>query len=345
MELEIPAIVEAEVDDDRVLFPCPNCDIQMVHRLAQLLLSGLATACVDSTTFFFFSLASARDSSSSSVVAVETRKELLDYITHRSTSIILDNTEETMSMDPSENLSIFLDDFASTKRNVVVGWLGLGLPYLSDSRDDRIDDLVQEMETTRFWPIHAREAIARSLLLVGNLDVSGRFHCREKLERKAADADGHVDCSFRPVRCQNQGCRAEVSALRAHEHDEVCPLKLLPCEQHCELSVIRSQMDRHCITSCPMKLTNCPFYQLGCESAFPSCNLESHCAQFLQSHLRKILLTHVPVNDRHDHLDLVEKRLLLLEKCDSHATLRKALDVRSLTKALAELEKSLNGQT
>uniref|UniRef100_A0ACD5UL70 Uncharacterized protein n=1 Tax=Avena sativa TaxID=4498 RepID=A0ACD5UL70_AVESA len=356
MELQAP-VVEADParsrgkvgeDEDPVqatLLPCPNCDIQVVRKLAQLLLQGLAAACIDSTI--------RRPSSS---LAVQLRAELVHYVAQRSNTPPDpgDDHPPADHDDPGEALATFLDDFAGSKRSVVVsisGWL----PYLGgdDGRDDRIDDLVQEMEATRFWPVDRREAVARDLLR--SLDAlhggggAGRFRCRDELETEEELAD-HVTrlCRFRPVRCKNQvqGCTAEVSACRSEEHDAACAFELLPCEQGCGVGVARRHMDRHCVTACPMKLANCPFYQLGCESAFPACNLGSHCQQFLRTHVR-LLLDHNN-NDRiithHQDLD-PEERLALLEKCDSHGTLPKAFDVRALTNALAELEKKLSTES
>ncbi|KAM0853130.1 hypothetical protein ACQ4PT_051272 [Festuca glaucescens] len=355
MELEAP-VVEADParsrgggDEDTLrtaLLPCPNCDVQVVHKLAQLLLPGLAAACVDSTL---------RNPSSS--LAVQLRAELVRYITDRSNSPPELPTEAGDDPlpdhdDPAEALATFLDDFASSKRSIVVsisGWL----PYLGgdDGRDDRIDDLVQEMEATRFWPIERREAVARDLLrsldAVSTGGAGSKFRCRDELETEEKLAD-HVTtrCRFTPVRCRNlvHGCTAEVSACRAEEHDAVCAFKLLPCEQGCGASVARRQMDRHCVTACPMKLANCPFYLLGCESAFPACNLGSHCAQFVRTHLR-LLLDRNQITTMADRQDLdLEERLAMLEKCDSVGTLRKALDVRALTSALAALEKKMSAQ-
>jgi homogentisate solanesyltransferase len=67
-----------------------------------------------------------------------------------------------------------------------------------------------------------------------------------------------------------------------------------------------------------MKLANCPFYLLGCESAFPACNLGSHCAQFVRTHLR-LLLDRNQITTMADRQELdLEERLALLEKvCSS----------------------------
>ncbi|EEE60524.1 hypothetical protein OsJ_13860 [Oryza sativa Japonica Group] len=142
-----------------------------------------------------------------SVVAVDMRKEMVDYVTQRSETFISDSLieseasqdqENEMPVDPFEIVSIFMDDFSSTKRNIighVSGWL------MSDSREDKIDDFVQEMEMTRFWPLERREVIAEVLLK--NVDLKTKYHCPEKYENEERLADHKAQCSFRPVTCPN----------------------------------------------------------------------------------------------------------------------------------------------
>ena len=48
-------------------------------------------------------------------------------------------------------------------------------------------------------------------------------------------------------------------------------------------------MDRHCITVCKMKLVNCPFYAVGCQSTIPHCMTEQHCSDTIHLHLLHIL--------------------------------------------------------
>ena len=127
MELQAP-VVEADParsrgrvgDEDTpqpTLLPCPNCDVQTVHKLAQLLLPGLAAACVDSTF---------RHPSSS--LAVQLRAELVHYVTDRSNSPPDPDDDDPPAGadhdDPGEALATFLDDFASSKRSIVLSISG-----------------------------------------------------------------------------------------------------------------------------------------------------------------------------------------------------------------------------
>ncbi|MQM08848.1 hypothetical protein Taro_041703 [Colocasia esculenta] len=58
--------------------------------------------------------------------------------------------------------------------------------------------------------------------------------------------------------------------IQACMHDSACPFKILLCKQNFGQSIIRREMDRHCIPVCTMKLVNCPFYQVGCRTdVFP----------------------------------------------------------------------------
>ncbi|KAG0486048.1 hypothetical protein HPP92_008143 [Vanilla planifolia] len=68
------------VMDDIGSYQCDLCDAELVHKIAQPILSGLSAACVDSTTGDFFR--------SPAMVAIELRKEMVDYITQRSETCI-----------------------------------------------------------------------------------------------------------------------------------------------------------------------------------------------------------------------------------------------------------------
>jgi hypothetical protein len=162
------------------------------------------------------------------------------------------------------------------------------------------------MEMTRFWPLDRREAIAEVLLK--NVDLKTKFHCPEKYENEERLAHHKEQCSFRPVPCPNNGCRATVSVRCKQDHDAACPFKVLQCEQNCEKRLLRRDMDRHCVTVCPMRPMKCPF---GCESSFPECNLEDHCSEFLQTHLLKVLKL---IHKKGLSADELKERGLLLEK-------------------------------
>ncbi|NP_001152220.1 prenyltransferase/ zinc ion binding protein [Zea mays] len=333
--MELPVAEPGTERGEGPLIQCPYCDSEAMHKLAQILLPGLAAVCVDGTTGDPFH--------SPSVVAVDLRREMVDYITQRSESFIADALIESEANqegpdaavpdDPFEAVSVFMDDFGSTKRNIighVSGWL------LSDSRDDKIDDLVQEMEATRFWPLERREAVAETLLK--NVDLRTRFHCPEKYESEARLADHKQQCSFRPVACPNDGCRARVSVRCARDHDAACPYKPLQCEQGCEKRLLRRDMDRHCVTVCPMRPMKCPF---GCDSSFPDRDLEKHCAQFLRPHLIKVLKA---IHKKARSEDELKDLALKLEKYDGDGKLAKALDARPLTNAVKDLEAKMKAE-
>ena len=48
-------------------------------------------------------------------------------------------------------------------------------------------------------------------------------------------------------------------------------------------------MDKHCITVCSMKLENCRFYLVGCQSTIPRCKIEQHRLEDVHSHLLYVL--------------------------------------------------------
>lgn len=278
--MELPVIDSSPTKETGSLFHCNYCDTEAVRKIAQLLLSGLASACVDNTTGNLFR--------NPSFVAVAFRKEMVEYLTTRSESFIAesvvggDNTtspnqsKEVIPEHPTDIVQDFIDDFVNSKRNLfsrVSSWLS------SEGREDKIDNFAQELETQNFWPQGRREAVSE--LLLKNVDAGSALHCTETLDAAEQLAEHRSRCKFRPVSCSNDGCNATVSALHAENHDSVCPFKVIPCEQNCEQRLTGREMDRHCVTVCPMKLVNCPFYQVGCESAFPQCTLPKHCAEFI----------------------------------------------------------------
>lgn len=312
------------------IFRCDLFDTEIVHKIAQVFLPGLASACVDNTTGDIFN--------SPASVAVDIRKEMADYLTQRSKtfvaeSVIVDNGADAEASDnPYDIISDFVDDFASSKRNLfsrVSGWL------LSEKREDKIDDFVQEMEMTGFWLIELREAIAQTL--VRNVDFKNIFHCNMKYDIAEDLAEHAVGCSFRSMNCSNVGCNVNFCAAHMVNHDSICPFKILPCEQKCSASIMRREMDRHCITACPMKLVNCPFYPVGCQSPIPQSMIENHRLDNLDAHLLHILqVIHKDIS-----AEDLKQRVEQLEKLSSPTQLAEAQDVRALTSMVKVLEETL----
>lgn len=312
------------------LYHCGLYDTDIVHKIAQALLLGLAAACVDNTTGAIFKTPAS--------VAVDVRKEMVDYLTQRSETFLAEFTLSEnapvvdVSQHPYDIISDLIDDFSSSKRNMfgrVSGWL------MSETREDKIDDFVQDMETNGFWLIGRREAIAQTL--VKNVDFKNFFHCDMKFDSKEDLAEHTPNCSFRTINCISMGCNARFCAANMKNHDSICPFKMLPCEQKCSDRVMRREMDRHCITVCPMKLVNCSFYPVGCQATIPRCSVEEHNLENLHSHMHNVLRT---IHKKPSVADL-KSRVEQLEKLSSPGQLAEAQDVRSLTIRIKGLEAKL----
>ncbi|XP_009593740.1 uncharacterized protein [Nicotiana tomentosiformis] len=319
-----------EVKEEGPLFSCNLFDAEMVRKVAQEFLTGLASACVDNTTGGLFK--------SPASVAVDVRREMVDYLIQRSEtfvaeSVVLDGgTETVVSDNPYDIISDFIDDFGQSKRNFfskVSGWV------LSERREDRIDDFVQEMEINGFWLMGRRETVAQTV--IRNVDFKNTFHCNMKFKFQEELVQHVSSCGFREINCANEGCNARFSAAQLEQHDSTCPFKILQCEQKCPELLMRREMDRHCITVCPMKLVNCSFYPVGCLSTIPQCKADEHRQENLQSHLVYILkLIHKEAS-----LEALKKRAEELQQTSSPERLAAARDARSLTTAIKNSDAKL----
>ncbi|KAK4776157.1 hypothetical protein SAY87_024118 [Trapa incisa] len=320
-----------ESEEKAPAHPCGLCDTEVVHKIAQMLLEGLAAACVDSTTGAIFRTRAS--------VAADMRKEMIEYVTQRSetfvadTFILEDRMEEEVSDHPYDITSDFVEDFIALKRNLwgrVSGWL------LNERREDWVDDMVQDMELNKFWLINQRESLAQTLLK--NVDLNNAFHCGMKFD-VAEELENHVpQCKFRSVICNNEGCNARFIADHTEKHDMACPFKIIPCEQKCSSDgIMRREMDRHCLTVCPMKLVNCPFYPVGCQSSVPKCTMDQHISENLHDHLLHILRS----TRRAVSSDKLEGLAKQLEKSPFSSQLAAACDPRSLISAVKGVEAKL----
>jgi hypothetical protein len=166
--MELPVADPGTERGEGSLLQCPYCDSEAMHKLAQFLLPGLAAVCIDGTTGDLFR--------KPCDVAVDMRKEMVDYITERSETFISDALieseanqapENEMPEDPFEIVSIFMDDFSSSKRNIighVSGWL------LSDNREDKIDGFgrwtggrLLPRFSSRMWTSRQSSTVLRSM--------------------------------------------------------------------------------------------------------------------------------------------------------------------------------------
>ncbi|KAL8456245.1 hypothetical protein ACS0TY_034456 [Phlomoides rotata] len=312
------------------LLHCDLCDANVIYKIAQAFLPGLASACIDNTTGGLFKTPAA--------VAVDIRREMVDYLILRSENLVAESVvlegfpDVEVSVDPYDIISDFVDDFVSSKRNFfsrVSGWL------LSDKREDWIDDFVQEMEVNGFWLMNRRNTVAQTLLK--NLDFRNIYHCNRNF-KSIEDLEKHKsDCSFRTMTCSNEGCDSSFSVAQMEQHDSICPFKMLQCEQNCPNIIMRRDMDRHCITTCPMKLVKCPFYSVGCQSTIPQSTIEQHRSESLACHLLYVL----QVLHKEASPEDLKDRANELEKISSPGRLISARDARSLTFAVKDLEAKL----
>ncbi|KAL3632382.1 hypothetical protein CASFOL_025366 [Castilleja foliolosa] len=309
------------------LFHCEFFDMDIVHKIGQALLPGLASACIDNTIGGLFKTPAS--------VAVELRREMVDYLTQRSENFVAESVvleggpDVDVSVDPYDIIPDFVDDFVSSKRNFfsrVSGWI------LSEKREDWIDDLVQEMEVNGFWLSSRRDLVAQTLLK--NLDFKNTYHCSMNFKSEE-DLERHKpNCGFRTMSCENEGCDSSFSAAQMDQHDSTCPFKILQCEQNCPDSIMRREMDRHCITICPMKLVKCPFHAVGCQSTVPQSLVEGHRSESLDDHLVYILKG---FHKEASHEDLKE-RAKEIKKLSSREQLASTRDARSLTNFIKRLE-------
>ncbi|CAJ2649250.1 unnamed protein product [Trifolium pratense] len=327
VDLEVPKKIEDEKEGGP-LFHCSLCDTEVIHKLAQMFLPGLASACVDNTTGGLFKTPGS--------VAVDLRREMIDYLTLRTKSfvaesIILENGEA--SDHPFDIISNLVDDFASSKRNFfsrVSVWL------LSEKREDKIDDFIQEIDMNGFWTLDRREIVAETLLK--NVDFHNSFHCTMSFSSSQDLADHVFTCNFRPMICQNQGCDTIFCASHLEKHDSICPFKIISCEQKCSNNnIMRRDMDRHCITVCPMKLVNCPFHAVGCRSAVAQCMIEKHCLDDLRSHVWHLLKAVY----KEAFGDDLQRRVNQIVQALPSNHLSKARDIRSLKFIVKDVEAKL----
>lgn len=208
---------------------------------------------------------------------------------------------------PIQVVQDIVESFVRSKKNLF-SRMSSKLLY-SDKKDDKIEDFVQELDRSAAWMFGRREILARALLK--RVDRCKMFHCEMRFESSDLVAEHKAKCALRPVACENEGCGSVFSAFNAKPHDSICKYKVIPCEQGCKTPVARGDMDKHCVTLCPMKLVNCPFLQVGCSQSLPQGVQDQHCADYMGQHL--LLVCHnlqrqgVSVGNQGQRITLLEK--------------------------------------
>ncbi|KAH0934118.1 hypothetical protein HID58_011235 [Brassica napus] len=310
-------------------FHCHLYDTELVHKISQTFLPGLATACVDNTTGDIFR--------SPGSVAADIRKEMIEYLTNRSQTFVAEHivlqggdADTEASHHPFDIVSDFIDDFATSKRNLfsrVSGWL------LSERREDNVDDFAQEMEISGFWLSDHRQGLAETLLK--NVDFKNGYHCEMRFQTEGEVSEHVLTCGYRTMDCENEGCNAVFCKKQMESHDSVCPFKIVKCEQGCDERIMRREMDRHCITVCPMKLVNCAFRAVGCLDDVRQCEVQRHQLESVGSHLMCVLKSIY----KEASVDDLKPRAEQIQQLSTR--LSEARNARSLTNLVREIDAKL----
>ncbi|MCO5579198.1 hypothetical protein L7F22_033051 [Adiantum nelumboides] len=304
-----PAIpTRFSVKSENESLQCENVDLAQVRLLSRSLLLALASACVEKTYGDPFK--------SSLSVAASMKTELVSFLTAQRPPI-----PEMAPLDMAEDL---LDQFVQTNSSF---FSRVSSKIINnETKEDRIEDLAEEMELAQTWSSSDRDNVA--VVLLRNLDIRGICVCRIRLDSEQEQMDHKSMCPFRPITCGNAHCGHIFSALHVLEHDTTCPFKLLSCEQRCEAVIPRSEMDKHCVTVCPMRPVKCPFYQVGCIDMVPHKILEQHCQDFVTSHL---MCTLQVVQKQEMLVSSLTQRVLLLEKALAINERSEAVDIGTLS--------------
>lgn len=295
------------------MLECEHHNVEQSRRLSRSLLRTLATACVEKTYGDPFK--------SPLSVAGDARNEMVEYLTNQKPHTASSYSEIAHPLDMAEDL---LDQFVLSKTSFLSR---VSSKLMSnETKEDRIEDVVEELDHTETWIPSQREQVAKVLLK--NLDINRRSVCGMSFEKEEELAEHKGMCPLRPITCGNEGCDRVFSALHVVEHDTACPFKILRCEQQCEAVVTRSEMDKHCITICPMRPVKCPFFHVGCSNMVPRRTLEQHCQESMGSHLMYALQI---VQKQEVLVSGLTQRILLLEKALAISERSEAVDVGTLS--------------
>lgn len=315
-----------------VLLPeCDYHDVEKVYGIARYLLHTLATACVEKTYGDLFKTPLS--------VVDDVKTELVEYLSqHRETPLPSYINGARAPVDTAKDL---LDQFVQSKTKFLSRVSSKLIS--SEKKEDRIEEFAQELQQNERWIIGQRESLVKELLK--GLDQTKSSVCGLTFKSQEELAEHKSICPLRPVTCENDGCGHVFSALHEVEHDAICGFKLLPCEQACDALIMRSQMDKHCVTTCPMKLVKCPFFHVGCGNILPQGMVEEHCTSSMSLHLNAVLQN---LQKQEVSVSSLTQRVLLLEKAMSISQRSEAVDVGTLSLTVRQQDakiKSLEHET
>lgn len=303
---------------------CEYYDVEQVHGVARHLLRTLATTCVEKTYGDLFK--------SPVSVFEEAKRELIDYLLH-CTELPPSPSPSTLHGVPSpvDRAKALLDQFVFSKTKFLSR---VSSKLISnDKKEERIEEFEQDLQQSERWIFGQRERLAKDFLRL--IDSAKSSVCELTFSSQEGLAEHKSICPLRPVTCENDGCGHVFSAMHGAEHDAMCRFKLLPCEQACNALIMRSEMDKHCVTTCPMKLVKCPFFHVGCGNTLPQGMVEEHCTASMGSHVHLVLQS---MQKQEVVVSSLTQRVLLLEKALSISQRSEAVDVGTLSLTVRQQE-------
>eukprot|EP01137_Pigoraptor_chileana_P031609 Opistho-2@19713 len=245
---------------------CEGTDISTAQSIASSLLTNLSRAAVFRKELF-------KD------IDVEgTKADFTEFLNN----LIASNVEADIGVVPFLDREMLM--FAEKKKttlNKMAGRLSTG------AQNQKVKDLAVELRAET-WPLVQRDKLARSL--IKRFGRAGTDFCGEVLPNDDLAIKHKLECGFRPIPCNNDGCGEAFAANLAHAHDALCLYKIVSCAQMCPLELRRIDMQSHFDTTCPNTAVPCFFGDsLGCCEPVTRGTYDSHLKDRTHQHLVLLL--------------------------------------------------------
>eukprot|EP01136_Pigoraptor_vietnamica_P003627 Opistho-1_new@33092 len=248
---------------------CDGTDVSTAQSVASSLLTNLSRAAVFRKELF-------KD------IDVEgTKAEFIEFLNN----LMASNMEPDIGVVPFLDREMLL--FAEKKKttlNKVAGRLSTG------AQNQKVKDLAVELRAEA-WPLVQRDKLARQL--IRRFGRAGADYCGEALPDDEMAIKHKLECGFRPIPCNNDGCGEAFAANLANAHDALCQYKVVPCAQMCPAELRRIDMQSHFDTVCPNTAVPCLFADsMGCTEPVTRGTYEAHltgrCHQHIVLLLKKV---------------------------------------------------------
>jgi len=182
------------------------------------------------------------------------------------------NTDAFYQLD---QLRIKLENFIEQeKANTVMSRLLASVDFPFEKRNGKESFEKRKILVSRQC-FSSMECDAISTLIVKKLDPEFQLHCN-------IPSCGE-NCHFYRIQCPNDGCQMIMSRMYLEEHDNQCIYKIIECK--CGDRFPRHELAIHNAQSCKLRQVECPFKKIGCTTIVRACDLETHLAEAINTHL------------------------------------------------------------